>query len=279
MLKKSKQLDDSQEIEQEERELKREYFIFIPILVAVVGFMSFALTRPQTRIVVELVPAQGQSGYWLVYDNGDIQSVGTASPTEKIELEKDAKLVGAQAAKSGFWAMSNTGHVYALAGAEYAGGLDDVYKLKQPVELMSLPNGRSYRITAKDGSVYDFNTTPITGGADHSKETAAATSTASGKGYWLIQPKGEITTFGDASYYPNIDTHGEVVVDSSVYGDGVIVLTNKGRIAILGSGSNHGDLSDLTLKSPVVDIDATNDGYRITFADGTVRSFGDARSL
>jgi len=281
MLKNFRKISEDQEIEQEERELKREYFVFVPLLLVIVGFIGFAVTRPQTKAVVELVQTQGNSGYWIVYDNGDVESYGTAAPVEEFEFAKDVRIVAAQPAANGFWTVTNRGRVYAHAGAEYSGAIDVGYISDDVAELIPAPNGRAYRIVTQDGPIYDFNVNPLPGARNFNKPVAAAAPTASGEGFWLIQPSGEIAVFGDASNFSSIDLAGEKVVDAAPYQGGLIVLTNKGRLVILGDGQDYGDLSGESLSSPVVDIDALDDGsgYRITSMDGTVTSFGSAQTL
>jgi len=281
MLNKFQKTTEDQEIKQEEREIRREYFVFIPILIVVVGLIAYSVSKPVNRVAVELVPAQTPSGYWIVYDNGEVVSYGTAPPAESVKLGEGSKVVDAETAQNGLWVMTNKGAVTALAGAQYAGGIDSLYRLDEAAELVAMPDGRAYRIAGKYGPVYAFNIPPISGGEQFNEEIAAVVSTNTGNGYWIFEPNGQIATFGDAAYYGNLQLADEKVVDATSYSGGVLVLTNKGRLIILGDGENFGDLAEESLVSPVIDIDALVDdsGYRIMSLDGKVTSFGSAQTL
>jgi hypothetical protein len=281
MLKRFRKLSENQEVKQEERELRREYFVFIPILIAVAALITFSVVNKDNEVAVELVLAPGGSGYWIVYEGGTVKNFGTAPPVQKIDVADGSKILAAQPAVNGFWAMTDKGAILPVLGAQYSGGVDSVFSLIEVVELMAQPNGRAYRVAAKNGQIYDFNVTSLAGGSTNRKEVVAAASTSSGDGYWLIQPDGSISTFGDASYFPQLEIGEEVIVDSAPYADGVLVLTNNGKVSVLGEGQYHGDMSESKLSSPVVDIDGSADGqgYLITTLDGVVTQFGNAKSL
>ncbi len=281
MPKKPDQISESQEIKQEAREIRREYFIFLPILLFVIVLIALSLTKSQPKTVVELVNSNDGSGYWIVYSNGEIDNYGSAGPVDAVELPTDTKFVAAQPAKEGFWAVNNKGGVSAIAGAQYSGSIDTITLQNDVAEMITHPNGLAYRLVGDNGPVYAFNLPPFSGGEHYDKPFAAAAPTTTGEGYWLLQPTGEVSIFGDAAYYPDIELTDEQVVDGAPYAGGMIILTNRGRLIILGDGKNYGDLASSSLTTPVVDIDPLNNnlGYRITTADGTVHSFGEAQTL
>jgi hypothetical protein len=215
-----------------------------------------------------------------VYENGEVDAYGSAENVEPATLAEDTYIVAAQTAANGFWATTNKGNILTYAGAQYAGALDAVYSDAGVAELIGDPQKRGYRIASNDGPVYPFNLSQV-GGVNNIKQPAAAASTQSGDGFWLISSSGYITSFGDASNLNSIEVGDRRVVDAATYADGMIVLINDGSVNILGSGENYGDLKQESLKSPLVDIDPTPDetGYRITAKDGTVYVFGSAKKL
>lgn len=282
MLRKSKKLSEDQEILQEERELRREYYIFIPILLIVFTLLAFNFAKPKPKSVVELVPYVGNAGYWLVYENGEVKNFGAAPAVPTIPVAEDMKVVAAQAAANGFWTVVSDGSVSSSLGAEYAGGVDKIKSDFQAGELVAMPNGRAYRILGNNGETYDFNTPSIGGGDTYRDEVAAAASTSQGEGYWLIKKTGEVVAFGDAANFGKVEfSEGAVIVDAASYGNGAIVLLNTGEVYILGDGQDFGDIREDGLKSAVVDVDplSDNSGYRITQANGNVTDFGSAKDL
>lgn len=288
MKKTTTPINDTQEIEQEERELKREYLIFVPILVLIVVLITLALPDSTTSKSVELVPASDDSGYWILHDGGLINNYGSANILQSINPASDSKIVSATAAMPGLWTVSNKGHTEALGGASYAGGIDSVYLQKEAVELINLPGGRAYRIVTYGGDVYDFNTSPINGktslsdilGKNHREKIVAATSTASGNGYWLIGKSGAIYSFGDAKSIEKLELNKEIIVDAEQSGDGLLIITNTGRVLALGGANYFGGLNGKDISASVVDIDPTSngDGYWILLSDATVHALGNAEN-
>ena len=60
--------------------------MFLPVLLLIVALIALNLTKSEAKTVVELVPGEGSSGYWLVYDNGQVANFGTASPVEAVDI-------------------------------------------------------------------------------------------------------------------------------------------------------------------------------------------------
>lgn len=279
MPKFRKPLTEDQEIEQEEREIKREYLIFVPLLLIIVLLIAFSLTRAKIESYpVELVVDKDNSGYWIVYSDGRIENFGNVETADKVGVSNESRIVDAKIAENGFWVMDQSGVITPVNGAVYAGSIDRSYDFTTAKSLINLPSGRAYRIVGLNGPVVNMNTPPVTGGSEFFGEVTTASSTATGEGYWIISPSGEVNPFGDAANFMDIDlAENENVVDSTPYGDGLAVVTSFGRVAVLGDGQHKGDLSDSGLSSPVIDIDATGEsaGYRILTLDGKVTAFGD----
>lgn len=268
-------ISDEQEISQEERELKIEYLIFVPVLIIIVLLISFAIPKNNNAKAVELVPASGASGHWMVYENGKVESQGVADEVDDINLGDNVYIVDAAKAEQGFWVLTNKGNVYPVAGAEYAGGLDSVYSQNEAKLILAQPNQRSYRIVTVDGEVYDFNATPVAGDKNVSdkkqngeqNDIVAAVSTSSGEGYWLLARNGSVYSFGDAPELQKLYLRSEYVIDAvaSMCCEGFDVLTNRGRLITVSKEYGQTDALDSEINTPLVDLDSfEGDLYKVT---------------
>jgi hypothetical protein len=104
-------------------------------------------------------------------------------------------------------------------------------------------------------------------------------STASGRGYWLLDSKGHVFGFGA----PNLGdlttlkiTTPPVSIQSTPSGEGYWIVDQKGKVYAFGDAVKKGDMSGQTLNGPVRRLEPTPSGvgYWLLASDGGVFSFG-----
>lgn len=143
--------------------------------------------------------------------------------------------------ESGYWMLSQDGHVYAFGAAKHLG---DTVLRDTRVDIEATPSGHGYWILSKTGGVYSFGD---------------AGSFVGG------------TSLGDDEEY--------VSMSATTRGDGLWLFTNRGRVVPLGAAPHYGDMVNGRLNGPVLDsvATATGKGYWMVASDGGVFSFGDAK--
>ena len=108
--------------------------------------------------------------------------------------------------------------------------------------------------------------------------------TPSGNGYWVVDSRGRVYTYGDATDHgrpdpTRLDT-GETMTSLSTTptGQAYWIFTTRGRVLPFGDAAFHGDMSAINLNAPVVDSRPTpsGQGYFMVAADGGSFTFGDA---
>ena len=104
-------------------------------------------------------------------------------------------------------------------------------------------------------------------------------STASGRGYWLLDSTGHVFGFGA----PNLGdlttlkvTTPPVSIQSTPSGEGYWIVDQKGKVYAFGDAVKQGDMSGQTLNGPVRRLEPTPSGvgYWLLASDGGVFSFG-----
>ena len=108
---------------------------------------------------------------------------------------------------------------------------------------------------------------------------AGTPSTASGRGYWLLDSAGHVFGFGA----PNLGdlttlkvTTPPVSIQSTPSGEGYWIVDQKGKVYAFGDAVTKGDMSGQTLNGPVRRLEPTPSGvgYWLLASDGGVFSFG-----
>jgi Galactose oxidase, central domain len=103
-------------------------------------------------------------------------------------------------------------------------------------------------------------------------------------GYWVAQPDGSVSAYGDAVNYGSTFTSGLklnqpiVGIVSTSDGKGYWEVSADGGIFSYGDASFFGSAGNLSLNQPIVGMAATSDGggYWLVAADGGIFSYGDA---
>jgi hypothetical protein len=141
-----------------------------------------------------------------------------------------------------------------------------------------------YWAIGSDGKVYGFGDAIKAGEpSTPSLNTVDIESSPHGSGYWTLDDKGVVNSYGPIGYGNVTDLKaGEraVSMSSTPSGAGYWVFTNKGRAIGFGDADkNIGDVSKIPLNADVLDSAAmpSGKGYYLVAADGGVFALGDAR--
>ncbi|HTH04996.1 MAG TPA: hypothetical protein VL916_03960 [Ilumatobacteraceae bacterium] len=108
---------------------------------------------------------------------------------------------------------------------------------------------------------------------------AGTPSTASGRGYWLLDSAGHVFGFG-AENLGDLTTlkvtTPPVSIQSTPSGEGYWIVDQKGKVYAFGDAVTKGDMSGQTLNGPVRRLEPTPSGigYWLLASDGGVFSFG-----
>jgi len=107
--------------------------------------------------------------------------------------------------------------------------------------------------------------------------------TKSGNGYWTVNRRGGVFTFGDAQFHGSA---GNIAIDSSIAdiaatpsGNGYWLVSQNGGVFSFGDAQFWGSTGGLRLNQPVLAIEPTptGGGYWLIARDGGIFSFGDAQ--
>jgi hypothetical protein len=115
-----------------------------------------------------------------------------------------------------------------------------------------------------------------------SSNPAPHESAASGAGYWFVDSKGAIYSFGDAKFKGGLPglgpTGGAAALTASPGTDGYWILSPSGGVFSFGGAAFHGSMGGRHLNAPIIAMTptTTGKGYWLLAADGGVFSFGDA---
>jgi Phage tail lysozyme len=162
--------------------------------------------------------------------------------------------------------------------ASYCMRLDDASEIF--IEFGTPRSG--YWMLGADGAVYPFGSASNSGSAP--SPAVAIAARADGRGYWVVDPGGEVRHFGEAA-----GDHGGLpllrldesvtTISATPSGNGYWLFTNRGRAFAYGDAHFYGDMSTVPLNGPIVASVATptGHGYYMVGSDGGVFSFGDAR--
>jgi hypothetical protein len=107
-------------------------------------------------------------------------------------------------------------------------------------------------------------------------------SAASGAGYWFVDTKGAIYSFGDAAFKGGLPglgaTGGAAALTASPGTNGYWILSPSGGVFSFGGAAFHGSMGGRHLNAPIIGMSATlrGRGYWLLGRDGGVFSFGDA---
>jgi hypothetical protein len=161
-----------------------------------------------------------------------------------------------------------------------------------PVGMTNLEVGNclAYDVATATGNIITFGGEPNVNqsygnleGQTLNKPIIKVTSTADGKGYWMLASDGGIFSFGDAGFYGstgNLHLNAPIVgMTATPDGKGYRLVASDGGIFDFGDASFLGSMGGTKLNKPIVGMTTTPDGkgYRLVASDGGVFDFGDAQ--
>jgi cell wall-associated NlpC family hydrolase len=181
------------------------------------------------------------------------------------------------------WARA-LGALVAAAGSMAVAG-----SMTQPSAAAPAPSGPTHPGTGGNfwmatpaGPVEAFGATNYGSPNSLNQPVVGASTTTSGKGYWLVAGDGGIFNYGDAPFYGSTGSIrlNKPIVGIAPTGDGLgyWMVATDGGIFNYGDAGFHGSTGAITLNKPVVGMAPTPDsnGYWLVASDGGIFSFGDA---
>jgi hypothetical protein len=145
----------------------------------------------------------------------------------------------------------------------------------------------AYWLLERNGTVHAASGTPALGSPalPRTVRAVAIAPTPSGRGYDVVDNRGDVFAFGDARSRGNVSTSslraGEAVsaVSLTASNAGYWIFSSAGRVFTFGDAQRFGDLGAVRLKGSIVASVATPTGlgYYLLGSDGGVFAFGDAR--
>ncbi len=174
----------------------------------------------------------------------------------------------------------HTNHVH--FSFTWAGALGKTTWWKRKRSLVSdvMASSNGYRLAARNGSVLSYGARSYGARSDRSlvHAIAAAESTLSGDGYWLLASNGGVAAFGDAprkrgAKHAGIRATGMAATPS---GDGYWILSRGGRVFARGDARKLGNKNDGRSRWTSIASTPTGLGYWLFASDGRVAAMGDA---
>ena len=184
--------------------------------------------------------------------------------------------------------MNGTAYTFTVAATNSAGTGSG-----SSVSAAVTPRAPGYWLVDQSGLAYEFGDASDFGTSllPWDRFAVDIESTPTGGGFWLLDSAGVFHAFGDARPIVGVDMSVlEPVVDfanapdvaeqvvsmvPTASGLGMFVFTDRGRVITRGDAVSAGDVSHLTLSSPVLDakLDPDGSGYWMLAADGGVFAF------
>jgi hypothetical protein len=192
--------------------------------------------------------------------------------------------------QSGYWMLGNDGKVYAFGDARNAmfGDANGMMPSgAKAVHIEPTPTAKGYWITDDRGGVYAFGDAAKLGGITASalqanEKVTSLSRTVSGAGYWVFTTKGRVFPFGDAGKFgdlANLTLNG--AIQSSIptpTGKGYFMVGSDGGVFAFGDAVFRGSMGGVKLNQPVMSLVPTRDGlgYWLVASDGGIFAFGNA---
>ena len=229
-------------------------------------------------------PAPGQSGYWMLGNDGKVYGFGNAKamgdPSANLPAGAKAVHIEPTPDYQGYWVVDDAGHVYAYGDAKALGNLPSVAANEKVTSLSATPSGQGYWIFTSLGRVATFGDAQSFGDMSKTRLNGAVQSsipTPSGKGYFMVASDGGVFAFGDAKFIGSMgSTHLNQPVESLVPtrdGQGYWLVASDGGIFAFGTAPFKGSMGSTRLNKPVVGMVRYGDGYLMVGADGGIFDF------
>jgi sugar lactone lactonase YvrE len=250
---------------------------------AVVGTPTTTPTGP-AGCVSNCTPVPGQSGYWMLGNDGNVYAFGDAQSMGNASIPAGVKAVHIEptADGKGYWINDDKGGVYPFGDAANLGGVDpsQLQGGEKVTSLSSTPSGQGYWIFTSKGRVFTKGDAQNFG--DLSKLTLngpilGSIPTSSGQGYFMVGSDGGVFAFGDAHF---IGSMGGKTLNKPVEalvptkdGSGYWLVASDGGIFAFGNAPFKGSMGATPLNKPVVGMVRYGDGYLMVGADGGIFDF------
>jgi len=212
--------------------------------------------------VIGMVGSTTGHGYYLVGSDGGVFSFGDVSfagslPGLGIKVNNIVGIVSTGTGK-GYYLVGNDGGVFAFGDAPFLQSLPGTgVHVDNIRSIIAKSDLSGYWLIGGDGHIYNFGTAapypPVTcpAGANCSGITGGAV-TSTGGGLWVTDTYGDVTTFGDASFFGGFNTTAQgyptdIVTLVSPFGDdaGYFLVGADGGIFSYGTTTFFGSLPGL----------------------------------
>ncbi|HEX2850734.1 MAG TPA: SpoIID/LytB domain-containing protein [Acidimicrobiales bacterium] len=222
----------------------------------------------------------------LVFSGGTVTTTGASFQSAFSASLKSNWFSVVHQASFPYHAVTSTGDVYAIGGAQFHGSMATVGVRTTIRDIAEGPGG-GYWLLGYDGGVFSFDV-PFYGsmGGQHlNKPVVGMEASASHGGYWLVATDGGIFSFGDAPFYGST---GDIRLNAPIVGmkpngpgTGYWLVATDGGIFTYGDAPFLGSTGDIRLNRPMFAMAPTpsGNGYWLVAQDGGVFCFGDAQFL
>jgi hypothetical protein len=245
---------------------------------------------------VGMAAAPDGKGYWVTGIHGGVYTFGDARfygslPGERVSV---SNIVGISSTPDGrgYWLYGSDGGVFTFGDARFFGSLRGFLKRPAPhavVDFASTPDGGGYWLLAADGGVFTFgdaqfygslrgrHVAPIPARLAESESYHAYVSsdqlffapTPNGRGYWIVDSSGNVSTFGQAKWYGSLranipsaaefpgftaaghaETPAIAAFAATRDGKGYWMAATDGRVYPFGDAKTYGSLPEVHIDVP-----------------------------
>jgi hypothetical protein len=157
--------------------------------------------------VVRMAPTPTGNGYWFVASDGGIFSFGDAhfyGSTGSMKLNRPIVGMAPTSTGKGYWLVASDGGIFAFGDARFHGSTGSMVLNSPVISMAPTPDGAGYWLVARDGGLFAFDA-PYYGSIpgeqlENYPGAVQVRSTEFGKGYYIADANGGISTFGDARF-------------------------------------------------------------------------------
>jgi hypothetical protein len=223
------------------------------------------------------------NGYWLYSGYGNVYaSVGASWYGSAANSQVGFDSIVGMAATSngkGYWLADAAGNVYPYGNAPTRTNPIPYHPV---IGIVRAPHDH-YWLYSDYGDVYHGKGTSFYGSPPHShivdKKITGMAATPDGKGYWLVDSRGRVYPYGDATTARPSGVHGKVLGIVAAAGGGYWLYTAGGNVYHAGGAPWYGSaLHRGSGAAKITGMSATPDkqGYWLVDSSGHVYSYGDA---
>ncbi len=244
-----------------------------------------------TGLNILTTDAGSTPGYWLLADQGQVYSFGSATYAGGRNLADAVDLI-ADPDGDGYWLLWSDGGFEAHSAAELPEVIfPAVYPGPQFAAGGAAPDGQGLALFGVDGAVSVVGSMQWHGdvfGIDLAAPIVDGAATPSGDGYWMVAADGGVFAFGDARFHgslPGLVGPAGLAADvvsmvATSTGDGYWLVGADGGVFAFGDARFAGSVPGVlapgqSLNQPVVDMAAYGNGYLLVASDGGTFTFSD----